>query len=211
MNTGNTVCFITTTSSGPFLFIDIHFLKQIGVGWVQGTIANGQRRSSATTYVGPNYINRPNLHILLHAHATKLLEAAGLGTTTPTFNGVEFGTGPPSKFASLITRVLLLTGCKVEGGRWQPAKRSFSARGCSTLRSFSCSLELAIQPSLRIWVSPLASNSPQSGRTCLTTCCSQIHGGLTITTLSSPISLQTSSRRGFKNGIGLTRGHSRGL
>ena len=71
--------------------------KQIGFGWVQATIGNGQRSSSATSYVGPDYINRPNLHILLHAQATKLLEATGRGITIPTFNGVEFGTESSGK------------------------------------------------------------------------------------------------------------------
>ena len=83
------------------LLISPRFREQIGFGWIQGTIGNGQRSSSATTYVGPGYINRPNLHILLHAHATKLLEATDLGTTIPTFNGVEFGTGPSSKLVAL--------------------------------------------------------------------------------------------------------------
>ena len=64
---------------------------------MQATIGNGQRSSSATSYVGPDYINRPNLHILLHAQATKLLEATDPGATIPTFNGVEFGTEPSSK------------------------------------------------------------------------------------------------------------------
>jgi len=92
MNTGDTVRLITIGLPGlPLIF---RFVKQIGFGWIQGTIGNGQRSSSATTYVGPDYINRQNLHILLHAHATKLLEATGSGTTIPTFNGVEFGTEP---------------------------------------------------------------------------------------------------------------------
>ena len=38
-----------------------------------------------------------NLHILLHAQATKLLEVPGLSTTTPAFSGVQFGTDPCSK------------------------------------------------------------------------------------------------------------------
>ena len=115
MNTGNTVRFIPISLSGHFSYW-ASFLKQVGVGWVQATIANGQRSSSATSYVGPKYINRPNLHILLHAHATKLLEATG-GTVTPTFNGVEFGTGPSSKSTSSTASVLSFTGHKVGGGR----------------------------------------------------------------------------------------------
>ena len=114
MNTGNTVRFICPIIRASF--IGFGFRKRIGVGWIQGTIANGQRCSSATTYVGPDYINRPNLHILLHAHATKLLEATGPGTATPRFNGVEFGTGPSSKSISPTVRVLSFTRHEVEGG-----------------------------------------------------------------------------------------------
>ena len=83
---------------------------------MQATIGDGQRCSSATAYVGPDYINRPNLHILLHAHATKLLEATDL-STTPRFNGVEFGTGPCSKSISPAAHILSFIGNKVEGGR----------------------------------------------------------------------------------------------
>ena len=118
VNTGNTVRLIMVLSClGFFFFTSFLFRKQIGVGWVQGTIANGQRCSSATTYVGPNYINRPNLHILLHAHATKLLEAADLNTKVPRFNGVEFGTGPSSKSTSPNPRIPSFTAHKVKGGR----------------------------------------------------------------------------------------------
>ena len=83
---------------------------------MQGTIGDGQRSGPATTYIGPNYVNRPNLHILLHAHATKLLEATDLHTTTPTFNGVEFGTGPSSKYMSPAVYILYLTRRKAKGG-----------------------------------------------------------------------------------------------
>ena len=88
-------------------------------GWlVQGAIGNGQRSSSATTYVGPDHINRPNLRILLHAQATKLLEATDRGSATPCFNGVEFGlsTGSSSELISPITRIHLFTRRKVKGG-----------------------------------------------------------------------------------------------
>ena len=91
MNTGDAVRSIKIDLPGLPL-ITFRFWKQIGFGWIQATIGNGRRSSSATSYVGPDYINRPNLHILLHAQVTKLLEATDDDTTIPTFNGVEFGT-----------------------------------------------------------------------------------------------------------------------
>jgi len=103
------------------LLISSRLLEQIGFGWIQGTVGNGQRSSSATTYVGPDYINRPNLHILLHAHATKVLEATGLGTTIPTFNGVEFGTGPSSKL--MISKSHASFRSRRVGQRWQVTAR----------------------------------------------------------------------------------------
>ena len=101
------------------MIVVLRFRKQIGVGWVQGAIGNGRRSSSATTYVGPEYINRPNLHILVHAQATKLLEATDHGSATPCFNGVEFGLGTGSSSESIgpIARVSSFTVHKVKGGR----------------------------------------------------------------------------------------------
>jgi len=102
--------------------IGSRFWKQIGFGWLQGAIGDGQRSSSATTYVGPNYINRSNLHILLHAHATKLLEATGPSTATPSFNGVEFGTGPSSKSRRYHDRMHPFVH-KTSGQRWKVTAR----------------------------------------------------------------------------------------
>jgi len=93
MNTGNPVCVITVVLR-DFLSINFCLGKQIGFGWVQATVGNGQRSGPATTYIGPDYENRPNLHILLRAQATKLVETTGLNTTAPRFNRVEFGTEP---------------------------------------------------------------------------------------------------------------------
>ena len=116
MNAGDTVRVIAVIYH---LDLFLSSSVQIGVGWVQGAIGSGQRSSSATTYVGPDYINRPNLHILLHAQATKLLEAINHGSATPCFNGVEFGltTGSSSELMNLIARIYSLTRHKVKGGR----------------------------------------------------------------------------------------------
>ena len=120
--------YALSRSHYPVFFIDSRFVKQIGFGWVPATIANGQRSSSATSYVGPSYINRPNLHILLHAQATRLLEAPGLSTTTPTFSGVEFGIDScsKSKTQSRVRSRLRGIRSKMAGGRPQ---RGHSERG----------------------------------------------------------------------------------
>ena len=116
MNAGDTVRVIAVIYH---LDLFLSSSVQIGIGWVQGAIWNGQRSSSATTYVGPDYITRPNLHILLHAQATKLLEVTDHGSATPCFNGVEFGlsTGSSSELMSPIARIHSFTRHKAKGGR----------------------------------------------------------------------------------------------
>ncbi|KAJ6451288.1 hypothetical protein C8R45DRAFT_1042209 [Mycena sanguinolenta] len=57
----------------------------IGIGWTQATIKDGARSSSATSYLAPEFINRPNLHVLLNARVTRVLPS---GPTS--FDTVEF-------------------------------------------------------------------------------------------------------------------------
>ncbi|KAJ8521491.1 hypothetical protein ONZ45_g1834 [Pleurotus djamor] len=58
----------------------------IGVGWAQFTVTHNARRdSAATSYLGPQFISRPNLHILLNTRVTRVLES-----TPKKFNKVEF-------------------------------------------------------------------------------------------------------------------------
>ncbi|THU97771.1 pyranose dehydrogenase [Dendrothele bispora CBS 962.96] len=61
---------------------------QLGIRWSQSTIFNGTRSSSAASYLAPPFRQRPNLHILLHAHVTRILPT----TTNQShyFSGVEF-------------------------------------------------------------------------------------------------------------------------
>ncbi|KAJ7742126.1 GMC oxidoreductase-domain-containing protein [Mycena maculata] len=54
------------------------------LGWGQATIKNGSKSSSATSYLAPQYISRPSLHVLLHARVTRVLQ-----TTPGTFRTVE--------------------------------------------------------------------------------------------------------------------------
>ncbi|KAF5351358.1 hypothetical protein D9758_008076 [Tetrapyrgos nigripes] len=61
---------------------------QFGMSWSQSTILNGERSSSATSYLAPHFRARRNLHILLHAHVTRILQQDGDQATS--FSGVEF-------------------------------------------------------------------------------------------------------------------------
>ncbi|KAJ7451784.1 aryl-alcohol-oxidase from pleurotus Eryingii [Mycena galericulata] len=76
----------TTTELPEFPFnLDMNSGYPLGIGWGQATIKNGSRSSSATSYLGPQFINRPNLHVLLNARVTRVLQ-----TTPGTFRTVEF-------------------------------------------------------------------------------------------------------------------------
>ncbi|KAF9262617.1 aryl-alcohol oxidase [Marasmius fiardii PR-910] len=76
--------------SSEFKFnLDMNAGDQLGFGWAQSTILKGSRSSSATSYLGPKYINRSNLHVLLHAHVTRIL-STGQKDGQLVFHDVEF-------------------------------------------------------------------------------------------------------------------------
>ncbi|KAJ7187303.1 alcohol oxidase [Mycena filopes] len=80
----------TTAELEEFAFnLDMNGGIPLGVGWPQSTIKDGSRSSSATSYLAPEFIKRPNLHVLLHARVTRLLP-----TGPKTFRGVEFAQDP---------------------------------------------------------------------------------------------------------------------
>ncbi|KAJ7130849.1 alcohol oxidase [Mycena crocata] len=79
----------TTTQLDEFTFnLDMNSGNQLGVGWVQTTIKNGSRSSSTTSYLAQPFIDRPNLHVLLHARVTRVLQSS-----LNTFRTVEFVRG----------------------------------------------------------------------------------------------------------------------
>ncbi|KAK1219931.1 hypothetical protein PQX77_017325 [Marasmius sp. AFHP31] len=68
---------------------DMNSGNQLGVGWVQATVDKGVRSSSATSYLGPRFIKRPNLHVLLNARVTRVQgDRSKRGRMA--FNSVEF-------------------------------------------------------------------------------------------------------------------------
>ncbi|KAJ7243039.1 GMC oxidoreductase-domain-containing protein [Mycena rebaudengoi] len=70
---------LQTTQQLPDEFpfnLDMNSGRPLGVGY-KSTIGGGRRSSSATSYLAPKYIQRKNLHVLLHAQVSKLVDAKG--------------------------------------------------------------------------------------------------------------------------------------
>jgi choline dehydrogenase len=59
----------------------------ITVAWTQNTIKHGKRSSSFSSYLGPEFIGRPNLHVVLNAEATRLIQTS---QASKEFKTVEF-------------------------------------------------------------------------------------------------------------------------
>lgn len=59
------------------------------IGWTVSTIGRGVRSSSATGYLAPEYLSRPNLHVLVHAQVTKLIQT-GTRNRLPSFHSLQF-------------------------------------------------------------------------------------------------------------------------
>ncbi|KAJ7813721.1 aryl alcohol oxidase, partial [Mycena olivaceomarginata] len=84
---------IQTTREFPEEFpfnLDFNSGQMLGVGWLQSTIGGGKRSTSATSYLAPNFIQRNNLHVLLHAQVSKLVDPGKTTEGAVTFGGVEF-------------------------------------------------------------------------------------------------------------------------
>ncbi|KAK0460488.1 alcohol oxidase [Desarmillaria tabescens] len=85
---------IQTTSEFPDDFpfnLDYNSGYQLGIGWSPYTIGNGTRSSSQASYLASRYIGRPNLHVLTHAHVTRILQSNTKNThDRSTFDTVEF-------------------------------------------------------------------------------------------------------------------------
>ncbi|KAF8590856.1 GMC oxidoreductase [Ramaria rubella] len=69
--------------------LDMNSGSPLGVGWLQATIQDGKRSSSATSYLGPEFINRSNLHVLINARVTRLIKSNQTHEALA-FNTVEF-------------------------------------------------------------------------------------------------------------------------
>ncbi|KAF8994729.1 pyranose dehydrogenase [Cyathus striatus] len=82
--------------------LDINDGNPLGIGWMQSTIGNGTRSSAATSYLGPRFIDRPNLDVVLNTRISRVLESTNgsrmnLGT-------VEFISGSDQTLRSITAQ-----------------------------------------------------------------------------------------------------------
>lgn len=83
---------IQTTQDFPEEFpfnIDVNSGSPLGIGWIGFTIGNGTRSSSATSYLDPQHMSRPNLDVLLHAQVSRVLPQSS-NSNALHFDTVEF-------------------------------------------------------------------------------------------------------------------------
>ncbi|KAK7055884.1 mitochondrial choline dehydrogenase [Favolaschia claudopus] len=83
---------IATTRENPADFpfnLDMNSGRPLGLGWLQSTIKGGQRSSAATSYLGPSFMSRPNLHVLVNSRVTRLIQT-GTDKGKPAFRSAEF-------------------------------------------------------------------------------------------------------------------------
>ncbi|KAJ6495446.1 aryl-alcohol oxidase precursor [Mycena sanguinolenta] len=79
----------------------------VGVSWPQSNIKHGFRSSSFTSYLAEEFIARPNLHVLLNAQATRILQAEPMS-----FRTVEFASArdAPRQILTAHKEVILAAG-----------------------------------------------------------------------------------------------------
>ncbi|KAJ7489407.1 pyranose dehydrogenase [Mycena latifolia] len=105
---------IETTKQLPDEFpfnLDMNSGQPLGVGWLQSTIGGGKRSTSATSYLAPEYMQRENLHVLLHAQVSRLVNASKAGSNVA-FGGVQFSQGE-SLFTVKASREIILSAGSV--------------------------------------------------------------------------------------------------
>ncbi|KAF8056619.1 aryl-alcohol-oxidase from pleurotus Eryingii [Lyophyllum atratum] len=101
----------TQQLGGDFKFnLDYSSGSPLGIGWLQTTIDDGVRSSSATSYLGPKFIKRSNLHILVNAQVARFVQTSG--GKIPEFRTVEFRerTGGTVKRVTASKEIILSAG-----------------------------------------------------------------------------------------------------
>ncbi|KAJ7269226.1 aryl-alcohol oxidase-like protein [Mycena rebaudengoi] len=101
---------LQTTKELPEEFpfnLDTNSGKPLGLGWRQSTIGDGTRSSSATSYLTPEFIQRENLHVLVHAQVSQLVDPSNVAGKV-VFGGVRFSQGA-SQFTAKATKEIILS------------------------------------------------------------------------------------------------------
>ncbi|KAJ7242906.1 glucose dehydrogenase short protein [Mycena rebaudengoi] len=103
---------IQTTKELPDDFpfnLDMNSGKPLGLGWLQSTIGDGTRSSSATSYLAAKYVQRQNLHVLLEAQVSRLVNVSKAKGKI-TFGGVQFRQGGSLFTAKASKEIILAAG-----------------------------------------------------------------------------------------------------
>ncbi|KAJ7679674.1 aryl-alcohol oxidase precursor [Mycena rosella] len=103
---------IQTTKELPDDFpfnLDMNSGQPLGIVYMQSTIGGGERSTSATGYLAPKFIQRPNLHVLLHAQVSKLVNVTQ-HQGKPGFGGVQFRYGTSLFVAEASKEIILSAG-----------------------------------------------------------------------------------------------------
>ncbi|KAJ7286789.1 aryl-alcohol oxidase [Mycena rebaudengoi] len=103
---------IQTTKELPDDFpfnLDMNSGKPLGLGWLQSTVGDGTRSTSATSYLAPKYMRRKNLHVLLEAQVSKLVDASKVRGKLA-FGGVQFMQGGTLFTAKASKEIILAAG-----------------------------------------------------------------------------------------------------
>ncbi|TFK36269.1 aryl-alcohol-oxidase from pleurotus Eryingii [Crucibulum laeve] len=87
--------------------VDMNSGNPLGVGWLQGSIGNGERSSAATSYLTSQVVARPNLQIVLNTQVTRVLETGG---KSPSIRKVELTTGSKLTTVTAAKEVILSAG-----------------------------------------------------------------------------------------------------
>lgn len=86
--------------------IDYSRETQIGIGLATGSTVNGRRVSAAEAYIYPIYKDRPNLHILTSAQATKIL----INETTKAAHAVQYVVDGVQRIVASRKEIILSAG-----------------------------------------------------------------------------------------------------
>uniref|UniRef100_A0A0W0FNW9 Glucose-methanol-choline oxidoreductase N-terminal domain-containing protein n=1 Tax=Moniliophthora roreri TaxID=221103 RepID=A0A0W0FNW9_MONRR len=95
---------------GEFAFnLDFNSGNQLGLGWAQVTVTTqGNRSSAATSYLAPDFMARPNLHVLVNTRVAKIFPTS---EGSLELRGVEFTQSVNGKALFHFT----MTSCSEQG------------------------------------------------------------------------------------------------